>query len=299
MGEVESRPRKKRNRNTLVIVLSIVIAGAAYKIYSDFNIKRAYQATKISLEVKLDSIAVELGERIEEIDVLGGDIDSLLTLKDSIAAQRDQLQRTRRANKALIQRLGRKVKGYEELLVAKDEEIQKLKSINTQLLTENNALKVDKNKLNKSLNEAARREQQLQHRISLVARHSAENIRVFSINKRGKVREGNFRKRQAQKVKITFNLAQNDAAPVAGHKIMIQLIDPAGRVVFDIAKGSGSFQVKGKEQFYTAMQEIVFDNSKQALSFVYDKGATFEKGDYKIILLADTYEIGRAAFNVR
>ena len=80
---------------------------------------------------------------------------------------------------------------------------------------------------------------------------------------------------------------------------MIQIVDPVGNVIFDVAKGSGSFKVNGKEQFYTARQEILFDNSKQELSFVYDKGSQYDKGDYKIVILADSYEIGQATFNVR
>ena len=88
-------------------------------------------------------------------------------------------------------------------------------------------------------------------------------------------------------------------APVQGHKIMIQVVDPAGNVVFDVARGSGSFKVDGKEQFFTAIQEIVFDNSKQELTFVYNKGSEFDKGDHKIVILSDTYEIGRVTFNVR
>lgn len=303
MSEAQGKNKRDQIRIILVVVLGIVIIGAGYKIYSDFNARQAlqaeYDATRVSLTGKLDSISVELSDRITEIAELGGDIDSLVTLKDSITAQRNQLQRTRRANKALIQRLDRKVTGYEELLVAKDEEIEQLKSINTQLLTENNELKVDKNELNKSLNEAAERERELQQQISLAAKHRAENIKVFNINSRGREREGDFRKRQAQKVKVTFNLAPNDVAPVSGHQIMIQIVDPVGNVVFDVARGSGSFQVDGKEQFYTAMQEIVFDNSKRELSFVYDKGSEFDKGDYKIVILADTYEIGQATFNVR
>ena len=301
----ETGPNKKRDqiRIILIAVLVIVIAAAAFKIYTDFEANKAlqaeYDATRITLTTKLDSISGELNERILEIADLGGNIDSLVSLKDSITAQRDQLQRTRRANKALIQRLDRKVTGYEELLVAKDEEISKLKELNEQLLEENTELKVEKNELNKDLNEAAQRERELQQQVSLAAKLRAENIKVYNINSRGREREGDFRQRQAEKVKITFNLADNDVAPVAGHQIMIQIVDPVGNVVFDVAKGSGSFKVNGKEQFYTARQEILFDNSKQELSFVYDKGSKYDKGDYKIVILADTYEIGQTTFNVR
>lgn len=303
MSEATGKNNRDIIRIVLIIVLLGVTIGGAYKIYTDAEEKKAlqteYDNTKATLTTKLDSISVELSSRISEISELGGNIDSLIVLKDSITSERDQLQRTRVANKAIIQRLDRKVNGYEELLLAKDEEIVQLKELNNELLEENNELKVDKNELNKSLTQAAKRERDYQQKISLAAKHRAENVQIFNINSRGKEREGDFRKRQAQKVKITFNLAQNDVAPVSGHQILIQIVDPLGNVVFDIARGSGSFKIDGREQFYTAMQEIVFDNSKQELSFVYDKGSEFESGNYKVILLADTYEIGQTTFNVR
>jgi len=303
MREVTGKNNRDIIRIVLIVILLGVVIGGSYKIYNDSEDRKALQAefdtTRETLTTKLDSISVELSFRISEISELGGNIDSLILLKDSITSERDQLQRTRVANKSLIQRLDRKVNGYEELLLAKDEEIVQLKELNNDLLEENNDLKVDKNELNQSLTDAAKREEAYKQRISLAAKHRAENIKVFNINSRGKEREGDFRKRQAQKVKVTFNLAPNDVAPVAGHQILIQLVDPLGNVIFDVARGSGSFKINGKEEFFTAMQEIVFDNSKQELSFVYDKGSEFDSGDYKIIILADTYEIGQATFNVR
>ncbi len=303
MSEVTGKSNRDIIRIVLIVILIGVVVGGGYKINKDSEERKALQAefdlTRNTLTTKLDSISVELSSRISEISELGGDIDSLILLKDSITSQRDQLQRTRVANKALIQRLDRKVNGYEELLLAKDEEIVQLKKLNNDLLEENNDLKVDKNELNRSLTEAAQREEAYKQRISLAAKHRAENIKIFNINSRGKEREGDFRKRQAQKIKVTFNLAPNDVAPVAGHQILIQLVDPLGNVIFDVARGSGSFQIDGREEFYTSMQEIVFDNSKQELSFVYDKGSEFNAGDYKVIILADTYEIGQTTFNVR
>ena len=303
----EEAKKKSGNKDSiriiLVIALIIVATGAGYKIYTDGIAKEQLQAefdqTKTILTTKLDSISGQLSNRISEIARLGGNIDSLVTLKDSITAERDQLQRTRTANKAIIQRLDRKVTGYEELLLAKDDEIAALKVINTQLLEENTDLKVEKNELNATIREANQTKQQLEQKISLAAKLKAENIKVYNVNSRGKEREGDFRSRQAEKIKVTFNLSENAVAPVAGHKIMIQIVDPAGNVVFDIARGSGSFQVDGREQFYTAMQEILFDNSKQELSFVYDKGSEFDKGDYKINIISDFYEIGQAGFSVR
>lgn len=305
MSENEKGKSGKRDqiRIILIVVIVIIAAGAGYKIYTDNQAKEALQAefdtTRDLLTTQLDSIGSELSLKIKDIAELGGNIDSLITLKDSITAQRDQLQRTRVANKALIQRLDRKVTGYQEILVAKDEQIAELRKLNEDLLEENTGLKEDKNELSATIREAEEAQRKLQQQISLAAKLRAENVKLYSINRRGKENEGDFRSRQSEKIKVTFNLAENDVAPVAGHQIMIQLIDPAGNIVFDVARGSGSFKVNGKEQFYTAMQEILFDNTKQELAFVYDKGSAFDKGDYKIVILSDTYEIGQTSFNVR
>jgi len=302
-SEQSGKVKKDKSKIVLISIIAIILIASAYKIYLDYQsnqlLQTEFNATKLELSAKLDSIGTELSYRITEIAELGGNIDSLVHLKDSITSERDQLQRTRRANKALIQRLGRKVTGYEELLIAKDVEIEELKVINTELLAENNNLKVEQNNLNSSIIKANEREKDLKNKISLASKLRAENIKLYNISKRGKEKEGNFRSRQANKIKVTFNIADNELAPVAGHQMMIQLVDPAGNVVFDVARGSGSFQVNGKEQFYTSVQEILFDNTKQELSFVYDKGSEFDKGDYKIVILSDTYEIGRIAFNVR
>jgi cell division protein ZapB len=303
-GETKKNGSNKDSiRIILVIALIIIAAGSGYKIYTDSiaqdELQAEFDQTKATITTKLDSISGQLSSRISEIARLGGNIDSLVTLKDSIIAQRDQLQRTRTANKAIINRLDRKVTGYEELLLAKDDEIEALKVINSKLLVENTELKVEKNELNATIREANQTQQKLEQKVSLAAKLNAENIKVFNVNSRGKEREGDFRSRQAEKIKVTFNLSENAVAPIAGHKIMIQIVDPAGNVVFDIARGSGSYQVDGREQFYTSIQEILFDNSKQALSFVYDKGSEFDKGDYKINIISDFYQIGQVGFNVR
>ncbi|MFT6971069.1 MAG: regulator of replication initiation timing [Roseivirga sp.] len=303
-GETKKKGSNKDSiRIILVIALIIIAAGSGYKIYTDSiaqdELQAEFDQTKATITTKLDSISGQLSSRISEIARLGGNIDSLVTLKDSIIAQRDQLQRTRTANKAIINRLDRKVTGYEELLLAKDDEIEALKVINSKLLVENTELKVEKNELNATIREANQTQQKLEQKVSLAAKLNAENIKVFNVNSRGKEREGDFRSRQAEKIKVTFNLSENAVAPIAGHKIMIQIVDPAGNVVFDIARGSGSYQVDGREQFYTSIQEILFDNSKQALSFVYDKGSEFDKGDYKINIISDFYQIGQVGFNVR
>jgi hypothetical protein len=98
---------------------------------------------------------------------------------------------------------------------------------------------------------------------------------------------------------VEFNLAENNVAPIEGKKIMIRVIDETGQVIFDMAKGSGAFIFNGKEEFYTAQQEILFDNTRQKLFFLYDKGSEYASGNYTVEIYAQDYEIGRAGFVVK
>ena len=135
--------------------------------------------------------------------------------------------------------------------------------------------------------------------MAIASRLIAENIKVYAIAKSGKQREGKFRKKQISQLKIEFNIANNDVAPIESKDIMIRIIDPNGQVIFDVAKGSGTFMLNSKEEFYTSLQSIVFDNSEQQLTYAYDKGSQYATGEYKVEILTDGYFMGSENFTVR
>ena len=87
--------------------------------------------------------------------------------------------------------------------------------------------------------------------------------------------------------------------PIEGKKIMIRVIDENNQVLFDVARGSGTFLINGKEEFYTAAQEILFDNTKQKLSFLYDKGSEYAEGTYNLEVYTDDYMMGSGQFVVK
>jgi hypothetical protein len=108
-----------------------------------------------------------------------------------------------------------------------------------------------------------------------------------------------YRARQVDKIKITFNLAKNDVAPKGTRDIMMRLIEPDGSALFNLALGSGTFMVNGEETYYTAKREIVFDNTQQPVSFVYSKGADYKKGKHTVELYADGFIIGTTNFTLK
>jgi len=299
-----TEPKKSSNRAGIIIaLLSIVVIIQSVKIYLDYNDKAQIIEQKANVEEdlagtmqRLKEIQTELDQKIIEIQKLGGDVTELEQAKAEINAQ---LKRNIAKGSKAIKELKDKVEGYEELLKIKDDEIEKLQSVNKVLLGENKQLKTQKNVLNDSINRLATSKQELATKVAIASQLKAENVIVMAVNSKGKERESPFKNRQLEKIKVEFNLADNKVAPVEGKKIMIRVIDENNQVIFDVAKGSGTFMLNNKEEFYTAQQEILFDNTRQKLTFFYNKGSEYVSGSYTIEIYGDGYQIGSATFEVK
>ena len=295
---------RKSNRNAIIIaLLSVVIVVQAIKIYLDSKEKQTINtdltSTKQELattEQRLREISSELDQRIAEITKLGGNVTDLEKAKADIEAE---LNRSRRATGQEIKALKDKVEGYEMLLKNKDEEIEKLKHVNKELLTENTTLKTQKNELGDSINRLSQSKDELATKVEIASQLKVENFRIVALNDRGKERTSPFKSRQVEQLKVEFNIAENNVAPIEGKKIMIRVIDENNQVLFDVARGSGTFLINGKEEFYTAAQEILFDNTKQKLSFLYDKGSEYAEGTYNLEVYTDDYMMGSGQFVVK
>jgi cell division protein ZapB len=299
----EPAPRRNNRAPVIIAIMAAVIIIQGIKIYLDTKEKQEVRTQLITTEEelattmqRLTEINTELDEKIAQVQKLGGDVTDLEQAKAEIE---DELRRNIRATGKEIKALKDRVEGYELLLKNKDEEITKLQTVNKELLTENRSLKTQQNRLGDSLNRLSQSKEELATKVAIASQLKAENIRVVALNDRGKERTSPFRAKQIEQLKIEFNLAENSVAPIEGKKIMIRVIDENNQVLFDVARGSGTFIFNGKEEFYTAAQEVLFDNTRQKLTFLYDKGSEYAEGSYALEIYTDDYLMGRGEFAVR
>lgn len=283
--------------------MSVIIIVQWGKIYLDSQEKQEVKTELVSTEQelattrqRLTEINTELEQKIAEVQKLGGNVADLEKAKAEIEAE---LKRNKRATGKEIKALRDKVEGYELLLKTKDEEIEKLKHVNKQLLTENTSLKTQKNQLGDSINRLSQTKDELVTKVAIASQLKAENVRIVALSDKGKERESPFKNRQVGKLKIDFNIAENEVAPIEGKKVMIRIIDENGQVLFDVARGSGTFIYNGKEEFYTASQEILFDNTRQKLTYLYEKGSDYTAGSYTLEIYTDDYKMGTGQFVVK
>lgn len=298
-----SEPKKSSKSAIIIGALSTLVIAQSAWIYFDYKKDVVVQEQKIQVEEdlastmqKLNDISAELDQKIVEIEKLGGDISELQKAKAEI--EKEMRRSTQRSTKA-INELKAKVEGYEELLKIKDVEIEKLKEVNKELFTENRTLKTTQNKLSDSINQLSKNKDELATKVAIASQLKAENFAILAVNNKGKERESPFKNRQIEKLKVEFTLAENKVAPIEGKKIMIRVVDENNQVLFDVAKGSGTFMINSKEEFYTAQQEILFDNTRQRITFFFEKGSDYVPGTYTLEAYADNYLMGTATFIVK
>jgi hypothetical protein len=301
---VEKKSNKRFFLIGIIIVLLIINAVKFYFDYKESQEKDQIISSKDKqLEEtygKLENVSRELEDKIEQIRKLGGNVDSLLVIQKELEADKIALKRSGAIAKRNYDEIKDKLEGYEYLLRQKDDEIEQLKSQSKVLFEENKTLKTQKNTLYDSINKIAETKEELAKQVATASVLKAENINVVAVTEKGKEKDGGeYKAKQIDKIKVTFNLAENKVAKIEGKEILLSIVDPNGNPVYDVSNGSGTFIFQDKEMFYTSKQEILFDNTGQKVEFLYDKGSDYEKGTYKVDIYAEGNKIGSSSFVVK
>ncbi len=295
--------KPKKNRTPLFLILIFILLAAILFFYNqnqNLETERAQQEQEISnTYLKLDSISNELDQKILTIKELGGNIDTLTALKIQLEEDKRSLISREKNQRNQITRLNDRVDGYKELLLIKDSEIVELQKINEKLAEENTTLKVEKNQLNQSIQQLEKNKEELAGKVAVASILQIEGMKTYAVSDNGKEREGEFRNRHINKLKIQFSVIENQIAPIEGKELLLRVIAPDGNVLFDVTRGSGSFTFEGREMFYTAKQEILYDKNSQLVTYMYDKGSDYNVGQHRVEVYTDNYLMGKGSFMVK
>ena len=283
----------------LTLVIILIIGGLAFILYKNnisekIRIQQEKELDNVYLE--LDSISNVLGDKILTISQLGGDIDSLLILKENLELEKKEF---RSRAYAQINRLQGKVDGYRELLLAQDEEIERLREVNEQLFEENKEQKIEINNLNSTISNINKSNKKLEEQIEVASRLELLEIEIVGIFRNGSQKRKQFRNRSLEKLNINFTLGENDLAKIEVKDLYIILEKPSGEIIYDISNGSGSFTFEKREMFFTIKEEVLIDKSEKKLSVEYLINDEFNKGTYLVKLFTDEYKIGSAEFLIK
>lgn len=311
----ERNPEKDSNRRLLIVGLIIVLLTInGILFYMQHQKKQKVEEQEEIIRVKnteledqikkFEALKLESERQAQELAAMGLTNDSLNARIEAINADLTQLRSFRKSSFSLAdQRKFRdRANSLEKQLKEKDAEIAKLKEDNQVLFSENTNLKTTQNRLSDSLTTMKSTNQSLSQKVALASKLDAQNIKVTILNDKGKEKDdkdSEYKAKNVSKIKVSFRLGRNDVATKEPKEILMRLIEPDGATLYNLSTGSGSFEIEGEDMYYTAKKEIVFDNSQQQVSFTYDKGAEYKRGQHTIELYAEGFLIGKSTFTLK
>lgn len=262
-----------------------------------------------STQIKLDSISKSLDQKIAEVQSLGGSVAELEAMKAQLENDKKKLKSDFSFS---MQKYESKIKEYETFLVAKDDDIRKLKEENgilvaktetlesekQQVIVENTSLKTEKEALSTNLAQTVADNDNLKRQVTLASSMKAINVEVAALSSKGKIREGGaYRASRIDQLRISFIMPSNPVAIKNNKDIYIRVLDANGAVV---ENGTGGVtNVDGKEIGYTFKQSVPFENNDQRVDLTSGKGTNFNKGKYTVELYSEGFKIGKGAFEVK
>ena len=125
----------------------------------------------------------------------------------------------------------------------------------------------------------------------------ATNFNIVGIDEKssGKEKTTTTAKR-VDKLRITFDLAENMIAKSGSKEIYVCITAPDGSPIAVPALGSGTFLTRdGGQKTYTQRLNVNYtQNMKKTVSFDWNQNSDFMKGDYKIEVYNNGFKVGDA-----
>ncbi|AXE16968.1 hypothetical protein DR864_04085 [Runella rosea] len=314
---------QKKDRKSLLLaalailaLLNVVLIYFFYKEREKNKEQETVIAAKteevVAAKMKLDSISAQLDAKIAEIQQLGGQVDSLVSLKQQLEKDKAALRNASSAASVDISKYKQKIANYEAILVQKDSDIAKLKeelgivtAQNQELSSKVTGLEGEKASLQRtfedSVGQLSNKNRELAEKVTIASALKAEKIAVNAVSSKGKERDGGaYRAKRIDKLKVDFDLAANPISPNGEREVYLRILDPEGAVMADMATGSGTFVYSGRETVYTAKQTLNYSNEGSQGSIIYSRGGIpLKKGEHTIELYCQGFRIGSTTFKVR
>lgn len=120
---------------------------------------------------------------------------------------------------------------------------------------------------------------------------TAKGIRIRNNGEEKQVKAG----RRADRIKVCFELLENNVAKPGPQTIFLRIINPAGETIAVEDQGSGAFEDRqhGGETRFTVAETIDYENAPTDVCMYWKDEQGFDKGAYTTELYHKGYMIGR------
>ena len=306
----ETPPSSNKNKNVKNVLLGLLVVALlgtwAYIIFDkneakDLSVKQDEIIATTSSQK--DELQKELEDATMRFDMLKTDNskkDSTITAKDKeIVEKRERIKAILNKEKATQSELSE----ARQLIASLNSDIDVYKSQVEVLMGQNTRLVAEKNVVTQQRNQALRNYdsttmviKEKDSKLDVGSTLRATNFDISGINEKNNKEVTTTTAKRVDKLRITFELAENMIAQSGTKEVYVCITDPDGNPVAVQALGSGMFTTRdGDSKAYTKKLNVDYtQNRRKTVTFDWNPNSNFQKGEYKIEVYNNGFKVGEA-----
>lgn len=288
--------------NNKKLIIAIIILAIIAAIVSFFAVNEARKNKEMSqlFEVEKQEMENEYSTFATQYDELQVQInnDSLREKLESekLKTQRllEELRQVKTSDAAEIMRLKKELKTVRAVLRSYVMQIDSLNKINAALMQENQEVKTKYSAATAQISNLSQEKKSLNEKVTLAAQLDATNIRVQTLNKRGRQTD---RVKNVKKIAISFTIVKNITAQTGNKTLYLRIAKPDNEVLTKSA--SNQFKYEDRNIAYSIKKYIEYTGEEQTVTLYWDVEEFLAAGTYQVYIFADGNMIGQGSFRMK
>ena len=280
----------------IVVVLSLIIAGAVYYILRQ---RGEMQDMLLQSELTKEELADEYNNLSVQYEgyKLSINNDSLIAQLETeqIKVQRlqEELRTVKSTNVKRINELKKELETLRTIMRGYVIQIDSLDRLNKQLEEEKKQVTAKYNQASQTVSQLTQEKEQLTETVQMASKLDASNISVIGITDKNKPTD---KIKKMDQLDVHFTINKNITATPGEKTIYIRIQKPDDDV---LVKSRGNvFTYENKEINYSARRTIEYTGEEYTLSIYWKIEEFLSPGTYRVDIFADGNRIGRKSFKL-
>lgn len=302
-----------------IVLIALLIGGL---VYTNVRLKKSKETIVVtekqrddvsSLKAELDKKYTESLQEIESYRAENAGLDSLLTVKEqelsTKKAKIDALLGQISSLKSGDASKARLLLDAQTLIAQMENDKVRLQASIDSLVTENKSLYQQRDSVTGQLTNTLQRKQELDEenqkmkdRIDKASILSTANIQCTPIRMTRKGKEDEVKKaKDAEKLRVCFDLIQNKIAPAGQTQIEVRIISPDGTTIQLQNLGSGTFKeaTTGNDTPFTYTISPDYQNDTKTVCSYWAQTFKFAPGKYSVEVYEKGFLVGQSSFMMK
>lgn len=312
MEDKKNNDQGNNKKLHLAYLLVIFLLGAAC-IYLVMQV-RDLKVQVVETTTNITNVIQERDDVTSDLEALRGQYEQLQTtdaaLNSELEAKKlyiDSLlveAEKNKGNKAIIAKLKKETETLRRIMQGYVRTIDSLNTLNNTLRDEKQQVLNELGSEKEKTATISKEKEGLQGRIDKAALLTTLNVRATGVNtSRGGKKESETNKAsKADKLKVTFDVAENDLTRAGAHTMYLRIMTPDGKELTKSEDPDHQFTWGENRGFFAAKKSVDYQNHAMSVLMYVDRpnpDNEFLPGTYKVEIVCDNAIIGETSFTLQ